>query len=81
MTKGYLSARFGDFNEPKIGTMTHKERAETHKGYWMSVTHQGTRARHGWSSRFGMPTMPFKMYLRKSGDGSYGVWIQKMGEV
>jgi len=71
-TKGVLSAQFGDFNEPEIGYMTHKERALAHKGYWMGITRQGTRPLKWWHK-------PFKMYLRKSGDGSYGVWIQEIG--
>ena len=33
-----LSARFGDFNKPEVTTWTNKERALSHKGYWMGMT-------------------------------------------
>jgi hypothetical protein len=64
MTKGRLSARFGDFNKPEITNWTHKQHALAHKGYWMGITRQGT----------------FKMYLRKCKDDSYGVWVQEIVE-
>ena len=70
-----LSARFGDFNKPEVTTWTNKERALSHKRYWLGITRQGTRRPHQ------MPRMkvPFKMFLRyRPSDDSWGVWVQEV---